>query len=756
MSAAIQGYIGGKYVSFNTIEEYNAYVAGQKASSVQETNTGGGRLHQDIISRASRVTDKTESEVQQKIVTASKSKSSGSNVSKSVVYATKAPPRLHQDIISRASRVTGKPEAEIQSKIQPKQTSWKPQELGTLGMSIRQQTQTQLSSLQTSYRDIEPMEQYYIPGFLRDKYRDQETIYGWRLREELLPFIESAKQQDIQAQKLYYRFMRGAKEWHPETRVRKTDTGYVIDFPFAGAEQYKSLRKEALSPGGAFASALTGTDPLGLTSAYYIGTGERERAIETKVKALYTARHQHPIEFYISMPTTQIGLAAAGSAGITAAGPYISGLGIGTGIGGSIAKGVGVVAVGGLVGYETYNIGKEYIQGRPGEAFGKAGVLGLTIASGYAGYRSVTPTEKALLHSKGLARWEAKHLHEIRMYYGREGVPVLQKTQSLKPKIERTMLSGTKTTTPDEYVTTMTQGKGFISRGTPIEKTMLEVHQSTMYKPSRWSIKNLESGIKIEPPSYIATTRQPGPSFEIGTYLSGERGKSLVNLAYYKGQTGSRGLFFKRIRSVRGWKVNIFEKKTITEAVGFGGIAKTVSIPATMNVLPVDTVPVGFTSISNVGLVPVTIPFSQTKIASKKIVSIPNVENYLKPVFIYEQDSLSGPITTNVGETKVERDRIVFPGSQLEYGYSLSFIQQQVQEQTQKLEQETEKIKIGLTLVTPSFKVSKPIVPFDFRWNMPGGGVGKGRAKLGMYRGTGYRFRSWKVPSLEQFLKNWR
>ena len=137
-----------------------------------------------------------------------------------------------------------------------------------------------------------------------------------KLEKEYLPQFERAEKI---SQTSWSAARDIEKEAHPDTRFIKTDIGYDIKFPFAGAEKYRT-HKKTLKRGGpilGFATALTGADPLGLKSAYYTATGQKEKVIQTKIEALHGVGEAKKggwkaAEWYLSMPTTQIGLAAIG------------------------------------------------------------------------------------------------------------------------------------------------------------------------------------------------------------------------------------------------------------------------------------------------------------------------------------------------------------------------------------------------------------------------------------------------------------
>ncbi len=126
-----------------------------------------------------------------------------------------------------------------------------------------------------------------------------------------------------------------SSEWSPQTRViqRKTEKGvsYEFRFPYRGAEHYKqyqkALRKNLV--GGALATSLTPEDPLGLVSAYYMTTGEKQRAEEVKIKSIARIKSlKSPVEFaqwWFESPQTQIVAATLGGYAIGKVGGTIAG-----------------------------------------------------------------------------------------------------------------------------------------------------------------------------------------------------------------------------------------------------------------------------------------------------------------------------------------------------------------------------------------------------------------------------------------------
>jgi len=224
--------------------------------------------------------------------------------------------------------------------------------------------------------------------------------------------------------KLWQAGREAQDEWHPDTKIieynpathhvenNKVVSGkekdyiegetvrYHYKFPYGGAEQYGSYKKSLDKGGfgGLLATAFTGEDPLGLTSAYYMATGDKQKAIDTKIKALHGVKQvqegwkESPLEglkrgtmWYANMPTTQIGLAAIGGEAFGA------GLGYASSVAPKVATGVKIVGGGaGLImgGQEAGNLYGMYQRGEYGELLGRGVTAGL---SAYAGAKSFKP-----------------------------------------------------------------------------------------------------------------------------------------------------------------------------------------------------------------------------------------------------------------------------------------------------------------------------------------------------------------------------
>ena len=197
------------------------------------------------------------------------------------------------------------------------------------------------------------------------------------------------------------------EDWHPNTKIRrvKTDKGYKYEavFPFSGADVFYSTKKNIQDRGfvGGLATAFTPSDPLGLKSAYYTATGNKEKVWETKVSAVADTRKPFH-EFYLSSPMGMIG--------VTAATAGVGGAGIGALSAASVKA--GTVAKVGLAAFGTYETAK-YIApsvstaldtGDYGDLIGKGTNLGLALptafASGKIGYRAGYGRTEAFLYGR--------------------------------------------------------------------------------------------------------------------------------------------------------------------------------------------------------------------------------------------------------------------------------------------------------------------------------------------------------------------
>jgi len=241
---------------------------------------------------------------------------------------------------------------------------------------------------QQAKKQLEQFEQTPTPKYTPGYVSPIEQI----LNIERNIYIKELQRYEAQTERNKTRVADQVREWHPDTKIVKTSSGYNVKFPYSGAERYgyyknlldpneqKDFGSHAKSFGLNLAASLSAEDPLGVTSSYYRATGDNQKAIDTKIKAIHSTKYKPFHEHYFSMPTTQIGLAAAGGAGVGAAtkAGYLT----------SSAARIGLVSVGAVgVGSSAYSIGGDVVKGRHGEALGKGVTLGFSFAAGYAGYK---------------------------------------------------------------------------------------------------------------------------------------------------------------------------------------------------------------------------------------------------------------------------------------------------------------------------------------------------------------------------------
>jgi len=223
--------------------------------------------------------------------------------------------------------------------------------------------------------------------------------------------------------------------------VKGESVRYQPHFPYAGAERYHYYKKaiERGGPLGSFMTALTGEDPLGLASAYYVATGDKQRAIDVKVKALHGVKEAQKgglsgVGWYLNMPTTQIGLAAIGGEAIGAGTTYLSTVAPKAGL---IAKAGMLVPAGAMVYQEGANLKGMYERGEYGELLGRGVTLGLSAYAGAKGFKKGQDIGQVKgLRTKALATVkDPSQRAKLSEYY--KGLDQVQKEYLKLPKSQR-------------------------------------------------------------------------------------------------------------------------------------------------------------------------------------------------------------------------------------------------------------------------------------------------------------------------------
>jgi len=198
----------------------------------------------------------------------------------------------------------------------------------------------------------------------------------------------------------------GLTEWHPQFRAKKTNDGWQLRHPYAGAEEYGTY-KEMIDPsqqkdiGGhakAFylnlATSFTGDDYLGVSSAVERASGRHQKALDIKIQATHSLKTKPFYETVINMPTTQIGLAAVGSGAISAISSRGAGViagAYGAGSKAMLAYQGSQAAVGGVfIGMGAYDVKSTFEREGLGKGIGKLTQFGFTMGAGAAGYKAGT------------------------------------------------------------------------------------------------------------------------------------------------------------------------------------------------------------------------------------------------------------------------------------------------------------------------------------------------------------------------------
>lgn len=308
---------------------------------------------------------------------------------------------------------------------------------------------------------------------------------------------EQAQRSYVQSQKNWQFYLSGKREWHPETYVKETDKGSQVIFPYAGAEKYRTYYQKLKEHGAVlgFATALTGDDPLGIPTSYYMATGQKQKAIDIKIKSLARIKSiKSPLDaaiWYVESPVGQIGIAAIGGYGAGRIGTYAAGR-VSTSILATRALQAGGLIVGGsLVAPAVFDIKSTWESGKEGEALGKAGMFGFMFASGYAGYKAGQfDTSSLFPKSKGLTAYErgAKTAHIKMVEKGIAkgtikpdvGEAVLQATRARAEIIKDIRLRGLKPYQPEiKYETIQSLKKE--PRVTRWFKKQLPIRKSKVY-----------------------------------------------------------------------------------------------------------------------------------------------------------------------------------------------------------------------------------------------------------------------------------
>jgi hypothetical protein len=294
---------------------------------------------------------------------------------------TLSSPRLVQGPVLESGEFYSKPQPKIEQRVSKTIDS-------TIGKyytvgAYRQLTQSQYQKSLQIYKSIDPESTYLYRGF---------QVGGLQLKRILKPQLESAREQ-----------FTGGLEFEPGYhRIKRTEKGFIIDV------DYESMLRRDPGRGAALGWGWGGLGNIDI--AFYKLTGQKKKAEQRQVEqirsymgAKESLRRGDIGGFstqywsgYLSMPSTQIGLAYGAGLGVgaisKAATPIIASKSIGT----QLAIRGGTLAAGASLGsYLSYYVAEPGMaRGEWGETLGRSWVVGTGIAAGIGGTQSVLGVSK--------------------------------------------------------------------------------------------------------------------------------------------------------------------------------------------------------------------------------------------------------------------------------------------------------------------------------------------------------------------------
>ena len=586
----------------------------------------------------------------------------------------------------------------------------------------------------------------YIPAGVKfkphDKYvvltASQYEVYAEKLGRSFIRQSEDIDEKSLFDIKREYEseYLR-TYDFHPDIKIHgfKTDEGYKYEYklPFTGAENYFSY-KSMLEKDPTLATTLGwGWGGLGnVDIAYYKLTGQNEKAIQKQIGQLSTYDQARKtlasgdvVGFsgqywsgYLRSPATQIGIAAAGGYGI---GKYLTIKStVAAATTGKVASSMVTKAIVGgattvLMGSKIKGIADIAMSGDVGRAIGESWLFGTSVVAGVAGFQSGQAAGRIAAEPK-ITEYFSQHPEKLRFYHYH----------------------------PGHRVDYDIEGRINWVKGVPTEKGRASIRLVELYKPGKDIIattSRYNTGLQ----EYVSA-RSFKPN--LGMNVVGDTVQPTINLESLNFQKLVVDMPIKGsiVRSTQ-WITKFFR----TGQLPFGGISRTIQIPKSTFIPPAKNI---LFPVSN--FLPSNISFT----ASAGISSIINKSSQmLEPR--YEVATKPKLNVISIPGTKT----IQIPKIGLSYKPQYNTVQTPKFDviQTPKFTQiykpkfdiaqkpQYELIKVPQFSPTPSFTTtSPPYFPLlDF-------GVEGGRGAGGGYYMRffkGYRYRKWKVPSMEDFLK---
>lgn len=272
-------------------------------------------------------------------------------------------------------------------------------------------------------RRIDPTKTYLIPNVqLMEGGKGYRKLSG----EEVLSDIDRSYRSSWKGQ---VGLRQEIKQYHPGTRIKRTDKGYTAIFPYAGAENYEyykeKLDRDLLSQ---IAVKLTTDDLFGISSFIDEQTGKRQKATDTRIKALHKIMTE-PVITAVQSPVAHLPWYFVGGAGIKVGLGYAAGKLAFRPVASAILTKLIPATVGGvMLTKEGLDIKTTFERGDTGAGAVRLTTLGLSLAALGLGYRA-----GGKLTFKGLTPKQigyTKALPESKMDFSK--LPVLKQMKSFK------------------------------------------------------------------------------------------------------------------------------------------------------------------------------------------------------------------------------------------------------------------------------------------------------------------------------------
>jgi len=496
------------------------------------------------------------------------------------------------------------------------------QKLGGIESNIETARSTR-ESLLAERGLIDPSQMYTVS--YEDAYgRGEKTMSGTDLLGMYGGYVSDVEQQIPELEQSYFdvqhlRQEYGADKWHPETYMIKTTEGYELRTSYPGAEKYSMYEQKHKENvvGTSIASAFSGVNPLGIPAAYYMATGQRQKALDVQAQFLHqidTIKEAGGIltpefaSFWFESPITQIGIAVAGGHAIgqvLTVKASVAAATTGKMAGSLLGKGIATGIMVGGAGMTAYNLSETYKSGDMGRLAGQLGVLGFQLAGGYAGYKMGQASGKVIAETK-IGAYFDQHPEQIRFHHYRIG----------------------------ERVSHSVSGAAETRMGTPIETGKFRIKLTELYKPGGDIVASTTPYRPgVQEYSFMRSVKPSSVSMDVSSSAVLQSKIELDMLSIGKGivdvPTGVSG-----IERTTMWGVNVSRA-----GLPLGGIYETLQLPIAETIPASGSMYIPVTSfVPQSSMVASVIGLTSLSSVTDQIVSF---EKKYKPVF--ELDTIQTP-----------------------------------------------------------------------------------------------------------------